>query len=138
MENATKALLIAAAVLIAIVLIAVGIKILSSTQGVTGEVEKVSDAMGKSVFNSQFTDYMGTQNGTQVKSVLSKAAATYRSNSPRKVYVTVNGGAGLTGGTYNSANEIATVMSALKVTSNYTIGVTYDSEGYVASITINN
>lgn len=127
MENATKALLIAAAVLIAIVLIAVGIKILGSTQGVTDEVDKVSDAMGKSVFNSQFTDYEGTQTGAQVKALLNKAVATWRNGSTRKV--TVNGN--------NSANEIASYRASINVNSTYSVSFGYDANGYVNSITIN-
>lgn len=136
MENATKALIIAASVLIVIVLIAIGIKLLGSSQGVTNEVGEVSDAMGKSTFNSQFTDYVGVQLGTQVKTVLSKAAATYRRDSSREVFVSVTGGAGLTSGTYDTANEIASVMSSLRANSSYTVGVTYDLNGYVNSITI--
>lgn len=136
MENATKALIIAASVLIVIVLIAIGIKLLSSSQGITNEVGEVSDAMSLSTYNSQFTDYVGTQTGSQVKSVLSKVTATYRNGSSRNVSVTVTGGTGLTSGTYDTANEIATVMSSLKLNSTYTIGVTYDTNGYVNSITI--
>lgn len=136
MENATKALLIAASVLIVIVLIAVGIRILGSSQGVTNEVGEISDTMSVSTYNSQFTDYVGTQTGAQVKSVLSKATVTYRNGSSRQVSVTVISGTGLTSGTYDTANEIATVMSSLKLNSTYIVGVTYDSNGYVNSITI--
>ena len=136
MENATKALIIAASVLIVIVLIAVGIKLLSSSQGVTSEVGEVSDAMSISTYNSQFTDYVGTQTGAQVKTLLSKVAATHRNGSSRKVSVTVSGGAGLVSGTYNTANTIASVMSSLKLNSTYTVGVTYDENGFVNSITI--
>lgn len=136
MENATKALIIAASVLIVIVLIAIGIRLLGSSQGVTNEVGEVSDAMSISTYNSQFTDYVGTQTGSQVKSVLSKATATYRNGGSRRVSVTVTGGTGLTRGTYDTANEIATVMSSLKLNSTYTVGVTYDTNGYVNSITI--
>ena len=130
MENATKALLIAGAVLIAIVLIAVGIRILSSSQGVTNEVDKVSDAMGKSVFNSQFTDYEGTQTGAQVKALLNKVAATHRDGS-RTVDV-INGGT-----TYNTANSIATYRATISINSTYSVTVGYNtSTGYVNSITI--
>lgn len=45
MENATKALLIAAAVLISIVLTAVGVKIVSSTGDTAGQASEVSDAL---------------------------------------------------------------------------------------------
>lgn len=70
MENATKALLIAGSVLIAIVLIAVGIKILSSTSGVTKEVDNLSSTMEASIFNSRFTQYEGTQKGSSVKALI--------------------------------------------------------------------
>lgn len=48
MENATKALLIAAAVLISIVLTAVGVKIVSSTGDTSGQASEVSDALSSS------------------------------------------------------------------------------------------
>lgn len=126
MENATKALLIAASVLIVIVLIAVGIKLLGSTQGVTNEVGKVSDAMGRSVFNSQFIDYEGNQSGAQVKALLNKAAATWRGDSSRNVQVN----------SYSSANDIASYRSTININSIYSVTVEYDTEGYVCKINI--
>lgn len=45
MENATKALLIAAAILIAIVLIALGVSLLGSTGDTAGDAENVADAL---------------------------------------------------------------------------------------------
>lgn len=72
MENATKALLIAGSVLIAIVLIAVGLKILNSTSGVTKQVDDLSTTMEKSMFNSQYTQYAGQQTGTVVKEIINK------------------------------------------------------------------
>lgn len=131
MENATKALIIAASVLIVIVLIAVGIKILGSAQGVTNEVGKVSEAMGQSVFNSQFTDYTGTQSGAQVKAVINKAAATHRAGSLRKVNVNFKGNV------KDTADEIAGILSSLSVNSYYTVGVSLDeTTGYVDLVTI--
>lgn len=70
MENASKALLIAASVLIAIVLIAVGIKILGSAQGVTNSVDTVSQSLEVSIFNAQFTKYEGRINIAEVKQLL--------------------------------------------------------------------
>lgn len=52
MENATKALLIAAAVLIAIVLIALGVRLLSSTGDVSGQANQVSGALNSSTSNA--------------------------------------------------------------------------------------
>ena len=126
MENATKALLISAAVLIAIVLIAVSIKILSSTQGVSEEVGSVTDATGKAIFNSQFTDYEGTQTGTEVRALLNKVVATWNSSTR---HIQVND--------CTSANDIATYRATITNTSIYTVSVEYDSEGYVNKININ-
>ncbi len=52
MENATKALLIAAAVLIAIVLVAIGVKLLNSAGDTSGEAANVSGALQNSISNS--------------------------------------------------------------------------------------
>lgn len=126
MENATKALLIAAAVLIAIVLIAVGIRILNSSEGVTNNVDKVTTAAGLSVHNSQFTDYEGKQTGVEVKALLNKAAATHRSGSEHKVNVN----------SYTDANSIASYRATIVANATYTVSVEYDSNGYVCKIKI--
>ena len=45
MENATKALLIAAAVLVVIVIIALGVRLLGSAQDTSGKADDVSNAL---------------------------------------------------------------------------------------------
>ncbi len=60
MENATKALLIAGSVLIAILLIAVGLKIFNSTSGTTEATKTTMDATAVAVFNNKFVSYLGT------------------------------------------------------------------------------
>ena len=52
MENATKALLIAAAVLIAIVLVALGVNLLGAAGDTSGEAENVSNALKGSTSNA--------------------------------------------------------------------------------------
>ena len=52
MENATKALLIAAAVLIAIVLVALGVRLLSASGDTSGQAENVSNALQSSTGNA--------------------------------------------------------------------------------------
>lgn len=51
MENATKALIIAASVLIAIVLVAVGVNLLKATGDVSGDAEKVSNQLENTTGN---------------------------------------------------------------------------------------
>ena len=82
MENATKALLIAASVLVVIILIAISIRILSSTSGVTNQVDTVSSNLETSMFNSQFSSIAGSNvSGTQVKSLISKVIVNNAQNS---------------------------------------------------------
>ena len=59
MENATKALIIAAAVLIAIVIIAFGLRIINAGRGTLSKGEEFSTDMEVSVVNSQFEAYTG-------------------------------------------------------------------------------
>lgn len=88
MENATKALLIAASVLIVIILIAVSIKILGSTRNVPESVNTVSSDIGASMFNSQFENYFGLNvSGSQVKTLLSKITTNNNTNAEHKVFV---------------------------------------------------
>ena len=54
MENATKALIIAGSILIAILLIAMGIRTFNSTEGLRREQEKSIDTTDINMFNSKF------------------------------------------------------------------------------------
>ena len=70
MENASKALIIAGAILLAILIISLGILIYNQAAGIANgnsmsEVEITQ-------FNTQFTQYEGKQSGTTVRSLLQK------------------------------------------------------------------
>lgn len=70
MENASKALIIAGAILISIVLISVGILIVNGANStINSGISKMSE-QDKQLFNSTFLAYEGRQSGTQVKSLL--------------------------------------------------------------------
>lgn len=87
MENATKALLIAGSVLIAIVLIAVGIKILGSTSGVTEQVGQLSNSLETSIFNSQYTQYEGTQKRSAIRALYRLVQQNNSKNSNRQIEI---------------------------------------------------
>lgn len=141
MENATKALLIAASVLIAIVLIAVSINILSSTSGVTNQVGEVSSSMASSVFNSQFSSYFSSStSGTQARALVQKVIANNQ-NSSHKVllYCPDYSTAHIEGST------LSTFSSWISPTARYKIEVFtgcalysggYQSDGYIGCILI--
>lgn len=59
MENASKALLIAGAILLVIALIAIGMMILGQGNQVVDEAAGSMDALAIQAFNSQFTAYAG-------------------------------------------------------------------------------
>lgn len=71
MENATKALLIAAAVLIAIVLIALGVNLLSAGGDTAGQAEQVGTSLNEGITDAKdkVTDALGSLGGgsTDVK-----------------------------------------------------------------------
>ena len=61
MENATKALLIAGSVLVAILLIAMGMKIFNSTSETTQQSQATMDATAITTFNTQFTGFLNKE-----------------------------------------------------------------------------
>jgi len=90
MENASKALIIAGAILISILLISVAIMVISSTQGTQDQMAQQMDATEKSSFNAQFTNFSGTgRTSTQVKMLFEKVTASNASNA-NKVKMTVS------------------------------------------------
>ena len=97
MENATKALLIAGAILIAILLITIGIKILNSTKGTVDSSQATMDATAITTFNSQFTGFLN-KNLTiaQVSSLEQKIIASNAVNKEHQINFSKNGaGAGI-------------------------------------------
>ena len=68
MENASKALIIAGAILVAILLISIGVIVINSTGNMQDQVKDSSDSMAIQTFNAQFTPYDGTNlTAAQVK-----------------------------------------------------------------------
>lgn len=76
MENATKALIIAAAILIAIVLISIGVFVLRQGQDAMTSVN-MSEAQIMA-FNSKFETYAGTQRGSQVNALIDRVISSNR------------------------------------------------------------
>ena len=61
MENASKALIIAGAILISILLIGVGVMVMNGAQGGIDEAIQSMSAQEKDMFNTKFTQYEGTK-----------------------------------------------------------------------------
>lgn len=148
MENATKALLISASVLIVIVLIAISIKVLNSTNKVTSQSNTVSTNMEVSMFNSNYEQYFGTKvSGTQVKSLISKIIVNNAQDSKHEIALVLrDSSSNVICDTHHTAsgttlkevyNNISNVKSyQVYVTSSCTVYTNGYNNGYIACITI--
>ncbi len=128
MENASKALIIAGAILISILLISVGILVMNSTGNMQDQVSSSADSMAIETFNSQFLSYeTDTNAAAQIRTLISKVNASNASNDATTTadekYVEVAWGQGLS-------------ASTLKSTKRYTVTVGYATTGYINKLTI--
>lgn len=122
MENASKALIMAGAILIAILLISAGLIILNSTKGVQEQSSRASKTMEVGVFNSQFTKYCGDRVlGSKVKDLYNFVAS----------YKAANGGKGPT---INPESMDIVLSQYYKIFVPAEDG--YDANGYVTGITV--
>lgn len=125
MENASKALLIAGAVLIVILLIAMGMKIFRSQDDMADQVETNVQTTEMLTFNNKFYKYAGKQKGTQVKALINDVIAHNATEEVRKVKI--NG--------KTKPDEISSLLSRIDSMAEYTVTVTTNpSTGYVNSV----
>lgn len=133
MENASKALIIAGAILISILLISVGVLIMNSTGGVTAGMESSAKAMEMQSFNSQFTTYIGDSiSGSQVRSLISNVIASNKNNDDHTIEMK---GLGQSGFTSNSS-DLGTMSKKVKSSKKYTVTMDNDEDGFVKQITV--
>ena len=127
MENASKALLIAGSVLIAILLIAIGVRVLNSTQGTTDATESTMQTTATTMFNNKFITYTGRNKGfVDVSSIQQIIIANNATTPGHKVDFYV--------GTTNYLNRS---ISDLNTSKKYEIIPSYNkTTGYIVQITV--
>ncbi|MCI9365485.1 MAG: hypothetical protein HFJ54_02465 [Clostridia bacterium] len=119
MENASKALIIAGAILISILLISIGILVMNSAGQMTDRMDSSMDETAIQSFNRKFENYVGTKRGSVIKSLISEVET---SNT-----VNVNDQITLTGVT-----NLQDVIS----TARYTVTIQKNNRGLVHQINI--
>lgn len=127
MENASKALIIAGAILLAILLISLGIFIFNQAQDTISN-SGMSQAE-VNAFNNKFVKYEGQQKGSVVRSLLQEVVASNNDENLKNdgVAITIEGNSGAT----------ATSSSGIVNTKKYNILITgYDTKGRVNKIKI--
>ncbi|MDO5555299.1 MAG: hypothetical protein Q4G09_01175 [Clostridia bacterium] len=121
MENASKALIIAGAILIAILLISIGVVLINSGRDVTGAGSAAMQSQNIQIFNNQFTPYEGSKKGSELKALFSTVQASNASYPDHQVEFKDDGG--------------VTSVVDLVMTKTYTVTLDY-GEGYVMGITV--
>ncbi len=145
MENASKALLIAGAILIVILLIGVGMMVFrGANDSITGAMDTMN-SQEITAFNSQFSSYEGQIKGTSVKDLLQKVIASNAGNTyNRTVKVSFSGvkdskNTAVTLSGKSDGNSISTAASKLVSTHTYTVSFKYDTgtnDGCINEVTV--
>ncbi len=138
MENASKALLIAGAILIVILLIAVGMMVYRGAQGSINKAIGQMSSTEKDIHNSQFEPYVGENvSGSNVKSLLSRVITNNSDDNNVNVTVSFTPKTGTSGGTSGAASTADTIMKQIKTaaSSSYKVEPTYSS-GVITQIAI--
>ncbi len=140
MDNASKALIIAGAILIAVMLVSLGVMLYQTAAGVAENTVGTVEALGVTGYNSQFTQYMGNNKKASVAQGLIDKVIANNANADTTITVKAVSGGKFT--TANSGTSDATTLTTIRnaITSKdtvYNITVTgYDSTGVITEITI--
>lgn len=128
MENASKALIIAGAILISILLISIGIMVIQSAQGVVDSAGSSMDAQTKQAFNAQFSNYSGTQRGSSIRAMINAVIASNASyGAEGGPTVKINGQEG---------DGISSLLTNIKNSAQYNVDIKIDSKtGLTTEIT---
>ncbi len=127
MENASKALIIAGAILLAILLISLGILIFNQAQDTVNNSGMSQAEI--TAFNNKFLKYEGTQKGSVVKSLINEIIASNSDSNNSKIYIYICGDQYV-------GDNIKTESIDIKAL--YSVDLTYASDGRVYMIRINN
>ena len=141
MENASKALLIAGAILIAILIIGVGMMVMQGGQGIIDESILKMTAQEKDVFNGDFTRYVGEKvTGTNVRALLQNVISSNNANKDISgKLVSVKGDLGNITPVEGDpkANDISNARTKVNTGKFYTVTVEYNAEtGLVEAVNI--
>ena len=137
MENASKALIIAGAILLAILLISLGIMIYQQASAQVNSAG-MSDAE-LSAFNQKWTKYQGKQKGTMVRSLVQEVIANNNgdeSASGRQIEIAAATGSTSVVTLATGTGKQPAYATNFSNTGIYTVDVIYDSTGRINKITV--
>ena len=141
MENASKALIIAGAILISILLISVAIMVISSTNGIQEQMGAQMSATEVQSYNAQFSNYIGTKkSANEIRQLFQQVTASNANNSYKISMVAGNDikdasatPVTILGNTKDFTSDTVTKMSTRK---RYTVKIDADAYGVYNKITV--
>lgn len=143
MENASKALLIAGAILIAILLIGIGMLIFGNIGGFTYQAQQQTDAMQIEMFNRQFQQYAGKNvSGSNVRTLLRNINTNNVTNKDDASKQIIGASASEvkttpTSATAGTASKFPdTVINGIGANYRYEVSFGTDASGFINSVTI--
>ena len=121
MENASKALIIAGAILLAILIISLGILIYNQAAGIVNS-NSMSD-VEITQFNAQFTQYQGTQSGTTVRALLQEVLSNNMTQDDDNRRVEVTGAVSM------GKSATSAPINSITTGGSYTVTCSYGTSG---------
>ncbi len=141
MENASKALIIAGAILLSIAIIGIGMYIYTTAQQTIQSANMSQQEI--TAYNSEFIKYEGTQNGSNVKALLQTVRTHNAVNKDDKSkQIVVNNGGTSSGNVVDTADgstqkNITDALSSTTAGTQYDVTFDYSSTGLIKRININ-
>ena len=131
MENASKALIIAGAILLSILLISLGLMIFNTAQDTTKNSGMTQAQV--SAFNNKFSKYEGTIKGSEVRSLIQEVVASNgddnNKNASRQITINKDSKAIVSGTTADSSSILTTKSYTVKITE-------YNADGTIKTMEI--
>ncbi len=127
MENASKALIIAGAILLSILIIALGVFVFNQAKSAVGNTGLSDQEVA--AFNSKFDSYEGKQKGSSVKALVN-AVRNYNKSNDEAQYININN----TGATDFATTEPAYNTTEILSATMYTVSFDYTNKGLICNI----
>lgn len=140
MDNASKALIIAGAILIAVMLVSLGVMLYNTAAGVAESTTGTVESLGIEGYNAQFNQYMGKRQRAAVAQGLIDKVVTNNANADTTIKVELKAGGGLTESVGETSDSATLTTMRNKITSKNTVYQIeiggYDTSGTINSIII--
>ena len=131
MENASKALIIAGAILLSILLISLGIMIFNTAQDTTKNSGMTQAQVA--AFNNKFSKYEGTIKGSEVRSLVQEVIASNGDDKNKNAKRTIS----IKSGQTEIVSNITANSESILTTKSYKVKMSaYNGDGTIKEITI--